>query len=144
MIGAHWPLATLVTSMAWRDRPFEPKATESKPEFVSLADTIDTPLVTSTRPRAANERRHRRVAIPRAKACVQQPNGKEEFVELVDVSRGGASFRSEKVYALGSWIGIAAPCTVGASNIFVRARVVRARKADVGREYGVEYVNTGT
>jgi len=128
--------------MAWRDRPFDRlKSPEAQPEFVSLADTIDTHAAIATRSGGVNERRHRRVSMPKAKACVQRPDGSEEFVDLVDVSRGGASFHSEKVYALGSWIGIAAPCTVGGSNIFIRARVVRARKANVGREYGVEYVD---
>ena len=84
------------------------------------------------------------MAMARAKACVKGPHSDEEFVELLDVSRGGAAFRSEKVYSLGCWIRIAAPCTVGAGNIFVVARVVRASRAERGREYGVEYVDTGS
>jgi len=111
-------------------------------ELVPLAGAIET----FTRPvRTENEREHRRMAISRAKAWVKSPNTGEEFVELLDVSRGGAAFLSNRVYALGSWIRIAAPCTVGAANIFLLARVVRASKAERGgREYGVEYVGTGT
>jgi len=71
---------------------------------------------------------------------VQRPDADEEVVDLVNVSRGGASFRSGKVYPLGCWIRIAAPCTVGAANIFALGRVVRAVRAEDGREYGVEYV----
>lgn len=110
-------------------------------ELVPLAGAIETFL----RPaRGSNQRKHARISISRAKACVKCPNAGEEFVELLDLSRGGAAFRSDKVYSLGCWIRIAAPCTVGASNIFVVARVVRAIKAERGREYGVEYVQTGS
>ena len=110
-------------------------------ELVPLAGAIETFLPPV---RAGNQRRHRRISMPRAKACVKCPNADEEFVELLDISRGGAAFRSDKVYSLGCWIRIAAPCTVGAGNIFVVARVVRAIKAERGREYGVEYVDTGS
>lgn len=117
---------------------FEPPDTspDLQSELVSLAAAIDTHPAKTHR---GNQRRHRRIAMSRAKACVQRTNSQQEFVELVDVSCGGACFRSEQVYALGSWIRIAAPCTVGAANIFVRARVVRAHSAPTGREYGVEY-----
>lgn len=109
-------------------------------ELVPLAGAIETFTPAA---RVKNQRKHHRVGMPRAKACVKSPNADEEFVELLDVSRGGAAFRSDKVYSLGCWIRIAAPCTVGAGNIFVLARVVRASRADRGREYGVEYVATG-
>jgi PilZ domain len=109
-------------------------------ELVPLASAIETHVPVM---RVKNQRKHRRITMPRAKACVKSPNADEEFVDLVDVSRGGAAFRSERVYSLGCWIRIAAPCTVGASNIFVLARVVRACRANQGREYGVEYVETG-
>lgn len=108
-------------------------------ELQSLAAEIDTPVPAAPR---KGQRRHVRITMTRAKACIQCPNAGEEFVELVDISKGGASFRSQKVYSLGSWVRIAAPCTVGGGNIFVLARVVRAKRATVGREYGVEYVNT--
>ncbi len=110
-------------------------------ELVPLAGAIETFLPPV---RASNQRKHGRISMPRAKACVKCPRAGEEFVELLDLSRGGAAFRSDKVYSLGCWIRIAAPCTVGAGNIFVLARVVRAVKAERGREYGVEYVETGS
>jgi hypothetical protein len=109
-------------------------------QLVSLAAAIDTADTHVPRALRQNQRRHVRITIPRAKALVLCPNADEEIVELLDVSRGGACFRSQKIYSLGSWIRIAAPCTVSASNVFVLARLVRARIAEVGREYGVEYV----
>jgi len=112
-------------------------------DLVPLAGAIDT-FTPCPRVRGANQRKHRRISMPRAKACVKCPNSDEEFVELLDVSRGGVAFRSDKVYSLGCWIRIAAPCTVGSGNIFVLARVVRANRAERGREYGVEYVDTGS
>ena len=108
-------------------------------ELVPLADVIHSEAFDV--PSRENERRHRRMTIPRAKACVQLPGKGEEFVDLVDLSKSGASFRSQRVYPLGTWIRIAAPCTVDSANIFVLAKVVRARRSHVGREYGVEYVN---
>ena len=108
-------------------------------DVVSLASPIDTPAPSASR---TNERKHSRVSMVRARACVQRPDGDEEIVELVNVSRGGASFRTVKVYPLGYWIRVAAPCTVGAQNIFAVGRVVRVSRTDEGREYGVQYVDT--
>jgi len=117
------------------DRP-----SDLKSELVSLAADLDTAAPEVRRVPGKNQRKHVRITMPRAKAMIRCGNGDEETVDLLDVSRGGARFRSQRIYALGSWIRIAAPCTVEAGNIFVQARVVRARKAEVGREYGVEYV----
>jgi len=119
------------------DRP--DSSCDLKDELVSLASSIETHAPSAPH---KNVRRHRRLAMPNAKAMVKSANADEEVVELIDVSRGGACFRSEMVYSLGTWVRIAAPCTVGAANIFVMARVVRAKKARIGREYGVEYVET--
>lgn len=124
------------------DFEVDPTSQDLRHELVPLADVIESETF-DTRSRE-NERRHTRMTIPRAKACVRLPEKGEEFVDLVDLSKGGASFRSQRVYPLGTWIRIAAPCTVGSANIFVLARVVRARRAHVGREYGVEYVNLGS
>lgn len=121
-------------------REWVPSSPDLQHEVVSLASAIDTHAPPSA-PRK-NERKHPRVSMSKARACVQRPDADEEIVELVNVSRGGAGFRSGKVYPLGCWIRIAAPCTVGASNIFALGRVVRAIRADNGREYGVEYVET--
>jgi hypothetical protein len=121
---------------------FDPPDTtrDLRHELVSLATAIDTADTHIPRALRQNHRRHVRITMPRAKALVLCPNAGEEIAELLDVSRGGACFRSQKIYSLGSWIRIAAPCTVSASNVFVMARVVRARIAEFGREYGVEYV----
>jgi hypothetical protein len=90
--------------------------------------------------RVVNKRKHVRIGISRAKACIQRPEAHDQTVELINVSRGGACFRTEAVLPLGTWVRIAAPFTVGSSNIFVAARIVRIGKEDEWtREYGVEY-----
>jgi hypothetical protein len=116
-----------------------PPSPDLQEDVVSLASAIETQGAGAPR---KNERKHPRVSMSRGRACVQRPDADEEIVDLVNVSRGGASFRSGKVYPLGCWIRIAAPCTVGAANIFALGRVVRAVRAEYGREYGVEYVET--
>ena len=108
-------------------------------EVVSLAAALGSPEPSA--PRSINDRKHPRIALPSARACVKHPDADEEIVELVNVSRGGASFRSNRVYPLGCWIRIAAPCTIGTDNIFALGRVVRVTNAEHGREYGVEYVD---
>ena len=119
--------------------------TEPSPEPTPAMELIPmSEPITNETPKAkrGNERKYRRVSMSKAKAAIKRANSAEETVDLVNVSRGGAGFRSDKVYPLGCWIRIAAPCTVGASNIFVLGRVVRAVKAETGREYGVEYVQS--
>lgn len=87
-------------------------------------------------------RRHPRVRM-KIKACVCQPGfGAEEIVLVEDISRGGLSFRTAKVYYTGSIIEVAVPYMPGAANVFVPARVVRLERRP-GSDlhlYGVAYL----
>jgi len=138
-----WKLAAdrgLGQAMPYENRSAKFVEVEVPPsEIVPLAGAL---IERTPKKGGVEGRKHRRVAMPRSKACVQMPNKEEETVELLNVSKGGASFRSSKIYSLGCWIRIAAPCTVGAANIFVLGRVVRVACTESGREYGVEYVET--
>jgi hypothetical protein len=115
------------------------RAAVSDCNVVPLA--ADLPVTTAKSARK-NLRKHARMRMPRAKACIQRPGVNEEIADLLNVSRSGASFRSDLFYALGAWIRIAAPCTLGGPNIFVLGRVIRTVNTDNGREYGVEYVES--
>jgi hypothetical protein len=106
-------------------------------EVLSLATSIQASRTLLKRP---NRRKHLRLITAQAKGCIQRPDG-EKIVDLLNVSRGGALFRSDSAFPLGAWVKIAAPYTVGANNIFVLARIVRIEATDSGREYGVQYAH---
>ena len=88
----------------------------------------------------AERRKSKRLKLPNAKACIERPGEDTEVVDVVNVSRGGASFFSNACYPIGAWIRISVPYTIGGSNIFQQARVVRMTMDGKGRNYGVEYV----
>jgi PilZ domain len=73
-------------------------------------------------------------------ACIRKP-GSEEVVPIVDVSRGGLRFRSERIYASGNWVQVAVPFTRNTANIFVPAQVIW-HDEEIGpeHEYGLKYV----
>lgn len=73
---------------------------------------------------AARERINRKFDRVRCSlsGCVRL--GKDETVmDLVNLSKGGICFRSQKALALGSTVEIAVPYTQGVANIFVPARI---------------------
>jgi len=77
----------------------------------------------------------------KATACICQPTGMRDVANVLDVSRGGISFRTSKSYPVNSWIELAVPYTEGGANIFVAGRIVWERKVAAGHsEYGVQYV----
>ena len=49
-----------------------------------------------------NRRRSQRARL-KLTACIRKP-GSEEIVPIIDVSRGGLRFRSERIYASGNWV----------------------------------------
>jgi hypothetical protein len=90
---------------------------------------------------ASNKRKHVRVHV-KMKACIRHPGFEEEIVEVKDLSRGGLSFESSKAYIEGSRIEVAVPYSEGKANIFVAARINRARQVS-GKEsmkYGAQYI----
>ena len=91
---------------------------------------------------AANphDRKHARTRM-KAAACIQEPGKPDDLVEVLDISRGGVSFRGRRPYEVNSWIHFAVPYTPAAANIFVSGRVAWRRDiADDVFEHGVQYV----
>jgi len=90
--------------------------------------------------RKPNRRRSIRTTM-KTFACICQPSGLRAIATVLDVSRGGISFRSVQSYTIHSWVELAVPYTEGGGNIFVPGRIVWERPASLGfREYGVQYV----
>jgi hypothetical protein len=93
------------------------------------------------RPAQRHERRkNKRINLPNAKACIERPGAERDIVDVVNVSVSGALLISKVAYSLGDWIRIAIPYTIGGSNIFQSARIVRISHKDPYFAYGVEYV----
>jgi len=89
---------------------------------------------------SSQDRKHARTKM-KAMACIQESGHPDDLVEVLDISRGGVSFRGRRAYAVNGWIHFAVPYTPGAANIFVSGRV--AWRRDVGddtHEHGVQYV----
>jgi hypothetical protein len=87
-----------------------------------------------------DKRRHLRARM-NVSACVQQPGGSPNMVQVIDISRGGICFRSRSHYKAQTWVQVSVPYTKGAANIFVPGKIVRVRPLnDHLTEYGVQYV----
>lgn len=92
--------------------------------------------------RTRNDRRHVRLKL-KVDACIRRPQGGEEVVPTINVSRGGFRFASRSRYPVGSLIDAALPFTRDAANIFAPGRIVYAGPAAGEEEvcvYGVSYV----
>jgi endogenous inhibitor of DNA gyrase (YacG/DUF329 family) len=90
--------------------------------------------------RILQDRKHNRTKM-KTMACIQEPGGGEEFVPVLDVSRGGVSFRGTRIFEVNCWIHFAVPYTPGAANIFVAGRIAWRKNLEDGHfEYGVQYV----
>ena len=114
------------------------QSTEQEPDLVPVASMHESDLF---RPAPRGERRrHKRLNLSKAKACIEKPGNEPDIVDVVNVSRGGACVRTASVYSMGSWIRVACPYTIGGSNIFQSARIVRITVGESSREYGIEYV----
>jgi hypothetical protein len=90
--------------------------------------------------RRGERRRSPRIIIRQAKACVESLAAGQEVVELINISRGGLCFRSDRGYPLKTWIRVAAPYTPNNTNVFVQAKIVRITREVWGNLYGAEYV----
>ena len=113
-------------------------ALSADPDLVPLASMSDVELFRP--PQRGERRRYKRFNLPKAKACIEQPESDRVVADVVDVSKGGACIRTQAVYSLGAWIRISVPYTIGGHNIFQSARVVRSIMSDFEHEYGIEYV----
>jgi PilZ domain len=100
--------------------------------------------VATNRARSAEieNRKHTRTRM-KAMACIQEAGRADDIVVVVDISRGGVSFRGHRAYEVQSWIQFAVPYTPGAANIFVSGRIAwRKQLAEEQYEHGVQYVRT--
>jgi len=114
------------------------ESSETDPDLVPMGSIYDAELFRPA-PRA-ERRRHKRVNLSKAKGCIERPGTEPDIVEVVNVSRSGACVRSSTFYPIGSWIRVACPYTIGGSNIFQSARVIRISSFAAIREYGLEYL----
>lgn len=118
----------------------------SDPEFmterVTLADELSHLAQVAPKLRNVNERRHPRISMRNALACIQRSGEDDDVVEVHDLSRGGVRFSSRVNYQVGTSVSIAVPFTKGASNIFVEGRVVRIHTKPCGGwpgEFAVQF-----
>jgi hypothetical protein len=106
----------------------------------AISPNRDTKPDSHSNQKAANRRRNARMAM-KASACLCQPTGLRDVAHVLDVSRGGVSFRSSEHYTVHSWVELAVPYTEGGANIFVPGRIVWERTVgEECRDYGVQYV----
>jgi hypothetical protein len=109
-----------------------------EPDLVSISGFHEADLYRATQ--RQERRKNKRINLPNAKACIERPGMERDIVEVVNVSVSGALLISKVRYSLGDWIRIAIPYTIGGSNIFQSARIVRICDSDQHFAYGVEYV----
>jgi PilZ domain len=110
------------------------------PNLVSIASVQDHEFYRPAR--KLERRRSKRLSLSKAKACIERSGAGPDLSIVENVSRGGACVRSARRYALGDWIRIACPYTIGGTNIFQPARIVRVVPGKLYCEYGIEYVST--
>ena len=93
-------------------------------------------------PGGLQNRKHTRTKM-RAMACIQETGRPDDIVDVLDISRGGVSFRGTRPYEVNSWIQFAVPYTPDAANIFVSGRIAwRKDLLDNQYEHGVQYVRS--
>jgi hypothetical protein len=127
----------------WGNVLVEP-LTETDPLLITNCEQFGHAIVPEIPPkseeRRGERRRSPRIIIRQAKACVESLAAGQEVVELINISRGGLCFRSDRGYPLKTWIRVAAPYTPNNTNVFVQAKIVRITREVWGNLYGAEYV----
>ncbi len=104
-------------------------------ELAGYRDETVTPVI-----RKSGRRRGKRINLSKAKACIQRPGHEQEIADVVNVSVSGALLICSAVFSVGEWVRVAVPYTIGGSNIFQPARIVRIDRSDTVLGYGIEYV----
>lgn len=115
-------------------------------ELVTGADAYQQTGALVNRQRTANDRRHKRLQVRNAKACLKRVGFKDDVVDVLDLSRGGIRFLSLVDYQPDSRVEVAAPYTEGGANVFISARVVRVKSratVDIPGEFALEYMKLG-
>jgi hypothetical protein len=93
--------------------------------------------------RTSNDRKHTRISMKNAKACLHRPGFADDVVTVVDLSRGGVRFLSLIDYTPGQLVEVAVPYTAGGANVFTPAKIVRVKcrpTADIPGDFGLQYV----
>jgi hypothetical protein len=99
------------------------------------------PRAEETSQAPAEKRREKRTAIKGA-GCIHF-SGRENVVELEDMSRGGFRFKSRNVYPIGTQIEAAVPYAKGSVNIFVACKIAYYRALpDGSHRHGVAYLKS--
>ncbi|HEY6937310.1 MAG TPA: PilZ domain-containing protein [Terriglobales bacterium] len=109
--------------------------------------TSPTPTVAPLKPAPspAEKRQHRRIGVSKIIACIPPPDGfgPDNVVQVLDMSKGGIRFRSERRYVVGQFVQVAVPYTPGAANIFVQGRIAWGAASRSGsHEYGLKYIRS--
>ena len=78
------------------------------------------------------------------KACVRSYSFGDDIVTCEDISCGGLRFTSRKHYVEKTEIDVAAPCSPGTADIFVRAQIVHVEELTQERRFrcGVCYAKS--
>ena len=109
-------------------------------EYEAGRARVDSATVLASPAKAQENRRKSLRAKMKLTACIRKP-GAEEVVPIVDVSRGGLRFKTQRLYAAGNCVQVAVPFTKDAANIFVPAQIVwQDRRTGPEREYGLKYL----
>jgi len=118
----------------------EPDVFTTREELISapveLASFLPPPPA-----KKSNRRRDRRTRV-KFQACIRFPGTPEDVVSCEDMSRGGFSFRSSRLYGIEAMVEVAVPYTDGPMSIFVPAQIVNFLELEKGKlyRYGAAYV----
>ena len=91
-----------------------------------------------------NRRKHARLKI-KLVACIRLHNSSDDVVLVMDASKGGIRFRSQKNYSISEWVQVSVPYTPGTANIFAQGIIAwRRASSETWNEYGLKYIRPVT
>jgi len=91
-----------------------------------------------------NRRKYPRLKI-KLVACIRLHNSSDDVVLVVDASKGGIRFRSQKSYSISEWVQVSVPYTPGTANIFTQGLIAwRRASSETWNEYGLKYIRPVT
>jgi hypothetical protein len=121
----------------WKEVPEEQGATE-RPEKRGATETPDLEKGLE------NRRKYPRLKI-KLVACIRLHNSSDDVVLVMDASKGGIRFRSQKSYLISEWVQVSVPYTPGTANIFTQGRIAwRKAFSETWNEYGLKYIRPAT
>jgi hypothetical protein len=91
-----------------------------------------------------NRRKHPRLKI-KLVACIRLHNSSDDVVLVMDASKGGIRFRSQKSYLISEWVQVSVPYTPGTANIYTQGLIAWRRAfSETWNEYGLKYIRPVT